>query len=410
MKIFDDILKKKQNFASFSVAQSGEMNFFDIGRRLVLAKAIDANVRKKYGAKVAPRDVADWKRFIRFDAHLASSRKPSDAECLSFSAKIGGGGKMRFVTDCFVKIAYKAGMSNKHDARIEQNILQTDLKRILTEKASPCLPLHFDTFRLPNSIGLSAWDEYRTLVKRVEKETRFVPQKNAWIDVLVTENCGRVTLKGYIRSIQSDNQVFEIFLMLFHTLGVLSTRGIGHNDLHFDNIIVKETEPTVVCFGGRTFRTTKIPVIVDWDLGRGTCVANELYEHVGIFKEHLPHFDLFGMLKCLFYLVESRGRSSCRVIDDESTIALTELLRDMKRPVRERHPWLFKYKFRNEFGEELNCIQQTPFVPVDELFPTKDWPEEVGKLTPSFDAFQDALYDQIVSEKGIPEENPAFCF
>lgn len=387
------------------------MHIFDIDRRLAVAERLRCSLRSKYGQDCRPKKTKDWGTVLSLREHFASTRSSEDASCVAFSGNLDIVGRN---AECFVKIAYK-NASDVRDAAVERRILETDIKRLVSRALTPCLPLCMGTFRVRNDTGVMNWKLYGDVVERIRAEGNVRDLKRRrFIDLLVTEHCGRMTLKDYVvSSTRGRNELPCIFLMLFHALEVLSKDGICHGDMHFKNIVLREVPPTVVSFGGRVFETTLVPVIVDWDIARTAHVKNTTYSHVGIFNEQDPLFDLYGVLRTLFYTEMQSAHNSRR---KESIITCPEtkkFLIEMAQSLREakrRHPWLFKLEFRDEDGQTVKCVQQTPYVPANGRGRPVKWPKDVGEVTPSFQVLQDIAYKAISRAGGVVHGTPAFYF
>lgn len=389
------------------------MHIFDIGRRLAVAERLRCSLRTKYGQEARPKKTKDWGKVLSLREHFASTRSSEDASCVAFSGNLDIVGRN---AECFVKIAYK-NASDARDAAVERRILENDIRRLVSRALTPCLPLCMGTFRVKNDTGIMNWKLYGEVLEQIKKEgiVRDLNRRR-FIDLLVTEHCGKMTLREYLlsRSTNDRNELPCIFLMLFHALEILSEHGICHGDMHFKNIVLCEVPPTVVSFDGRVFETTLVPIIVDWDIARTSRVKNTTYSHVGIFNEQDPLFDLYGVLRTLFYTQMQSTHNSRRegaIITCPETkkflLDITHSLREAKR----RHPWLFKLEFQDEDGHTVKCVQQTPYVPAGGRGRPVKWPKDVKEVTPSFRGLRDIAYKAISrTEGGVVNGTPAFYF
>lgn len=389
------------------------MHFFDIRGRVSQAEALHSRMKEKYGKKGRPKNTRDWKNIISLRERFSSTRPDEDASCVAFSGNLDVVGRN---TPCFVKIAYKSDKDFAGPAAAERRILDTEIKRILEKSMTPCLPLCIDTFRVRNDTGLNNWKLYRDVIEEIDSRGELPSMnKRRFIDVLVTENCGSMTLKEYLTSpAGDDNQIAQIFLMLFHALEILSERGICHGDLHFKNVVLRETPPTVVSFGGRIFETTLVPVIVDWDIARSTRVKNCTYPHVGIFDQQDPLFDTYGLIRTLFYTEFQNRRDGCWKTKVVSSPETKDFLLDLQRSLakaKTNHPWLFRLEFEDEDGKKVTCVQQTPYVPADAGGrPVAKWPSDVRTLTPTFQRLQEIAHEAIERNGGVVSGEPLFYF
>ena len=375
-----------------------------------------------------PMRVKDWERTLSLRSHAKSTRSVEDAECFTFAATLRY--KMRtplrdntelctpLETSCFVKFAWKA-VDKSQGAFAERKLICTDLDDLLRMRQTPCLPHAIHEFKLPNDAGLAAWSIYRDLVRRTEKDregTMRVKRARS-VHLLAMEACGDMTLSDYLCSKQtSSNDIVQIFLMLIHALAALSKAGISHNDLHLRNIVVQVIPSTVVSFSGRVFRTSVVPIIIDWDMGCSTRQKNRSlrdYGHVGIFNTHNPVFDLFGVIKSLRWEMSVRSHPKFKgtVMSHDISALLVATLEAAFSNVVQKYPWLFAFYIQNEDGDRTRCVQQTMYMPNPEATtPVAEWPSGVRRMTPSFDTLQSMLHTLIETNSGPENDAPRFTF
>jgi hypothetical protein len=229
------------------------------------------------------------------------------------------------------------------------------------------------------------------------------------------EACGEMTLADYLLSAPPRNDILPIFLMLFHALGVLADAGISHNDLHLRNVVIKRTPLTTVSFKDRTFATTAVPVIIDWDMGCSTKRKNKSlidYHHVGIFNTHNPLFDMFGIVKSLSWAIKrvSTYELPRCVLRSAATEQLMEKLTRLFAPAVNAHPWLFAFEFQDSDGENLTCVQQTPYVPMKRTGTVATWPKDVVRMAPTFDALQHEVFMMIEASEEVLSDTARFVY
>jgi hypothetical protein len=270
-------------------------------------------------------------------------------------------------------------------------------------------------FKLPHNDGLIAWGLYRDIVAKSQTTQKIVLKRaTRHVHLFAMESCGETTLADYLLKGTGDNDVLQVYLMLFHALKVLSQAGISHNDLHLRNVVVRLIAPTVVSFSGRTFITRAVPVIIDWDMGCSTRRRNRSLEelnYVGIFNKHNPLFDLFGVVKSLIWNASIISRYSRAPINQPSARALILTLKGAFGEVVARHPWLFAFEFRDGDGDSFQSIQQTPYFPsTNKLEPVANWPIDIQPLTPSADALQAQIHALIEAKEGKVTLLPAYSF
>lgn len=405
------------------VRTNHDSSILDLPSRRGTVGAIRRALQLRFQSRDGPAEVrlADWSRTLTIISHAQSTRSLQEADCFTFKAALHYSARVPMMdnttltrpreTQCFVKFAWKT-LNKSHGANAERKLVGRDIEAILQSGKTPCLPFAINELKLSNNDGLATWEVYRDLVKRSGSHKR----RGRSVHLLLMEACGEVTLMNYVFARKRKrNDILQIFLMVFHALRVLADAGVSHNDLHLQNIVVKTVSPTVVSFGGRVFRTTAVPVIIDWDMGCSARVSNralEFYGHVGIFDVHNPLFDLFGVTKALLYYTEGRGgRGDDIVAGCEETRALVKTLRELFTPVVEKHSWLFSYAFSDEFGHRVSTVQQTPYFPNRETRePVARWPPDVFELTPSFETIQNRIHAMIEALEGRVDEKPAFSF
>lgn len=384
----------------------------DLPSRRGTISTIRHALQLRFRSRDGPAEVRldDWSRTLTILSHAQSTRSLQEADCFTFKAALHYGARE---TQCFVKFAWKP-LNRSPGANAERKLVGRDIESILQSGKTPCLPFAVNELKLSNNDGLATWDIYRDLMRR----NGFQKKRGRSVHLLLMEDCGEVTLKRYLFSRRRKrNDILQIFLMLFHALGVLADAGVSHNDLHLQNVVIKTVPPTVVSFGGRVFRTTAVPVIIDWDMGCSARVSNRalaFYGHVGIFDAHNPLFDLFGVTKALLYYAEGRGGRGDDIVSGcEETQTLVKTLRELFTPVVDAHPWLFSYAFSDEKGHRVATVQQTPYFPTREaLEPVARWPPDVFELTPSFERIQEKIHAAIESLEGRVgvDEPPTFTF
>lgn len=400
-----------------------ESKILDLPSRRGTVNVIRHALQLRFRSRDGPAEVRldDWSRTLTILSHAQSTRSLQEADCFTFKAALHYNARVPLVdnttltrsreTQCFVKFAWKP-LSKSLGANAERKIVGRDIESILQKGKTPCLPFAINELKLSNNDGLATWEVYRDLMRRngVQKK------RGRSVHLLLMEDCGEVTLMKYLFSRrQKRNDILQIFLMLYHALRVLADAGVSHNDLHLQNIVIKAVPPTVVSFGGRVFRTTAVPVIIDWDMGCSAHVSNRslaFYGHVGIFDEHNPLFDLFGVTKALLYYAEGRGgRGDDIVAGSEETRSLVKAIRELFNPVVNKHPWLFSYAFLDERGRRVSTVQQTPYFPTRETHePDAKWPTDVFELAPSFESIQDKIHATIETLEGRVDEKPTFTF
>jgi hypothetical protein len=90
-----------------------------------------------------------------------------------------------------------------------------------------------------------------------------------------------LTPEDYIRSLFFDGpgadslrtNVYSVFVQLMLTVKLMHEAGLYHNDLHYGNVFVVQTDqPVDVVLGGVTIRTRQLVRMYDWDRGfSGQC-------------------------------------------------------------------------------------------------------------------------------------------
>lgn len=371
--------------------------------------------------------VRDWERTLSLVSQARSTRPMGEADCFTFRANLrylnhvphadNTTRKVMAETPCFVKFAWKT-LTQSFGASAERHIVGKDIERLLQRGLSPCLPFAINELTISNDEGLASWELYRNLLKEYGNKRRTGGKKSRPVHLLVMESCGDVSLKKYILSkASSGNDIVPIFLMIFHALEVLADAGISHNDLHLENIVVKRIPSTVVSFGGKVFRTSAVPVIVDWDLGCSVQRRNKslrYYEYVGIFNSHNRLFDLFGVVKSFFYSCDnSHAAHEDTIARHEETRTLISTLKAVFKPVIDKHPWLFRYWFHDRVSNQrVPTVQQTPYFSphVKNGDPVELWPVEVTTATPTHAELQTILHGIIEKTKGVVTELPEFSF
>jgi hypothetical protein len=232
------------------------------------------------------------------------------------------------------------------------------------------------------------------------------------VEFVFTEWCGETTLYQYLMSgtkASEPCEILQLYFMLFHALSMLAAKGVSHNDLHSNNVMVRRVTPTMVSFGNYSFVTTIIPFIIDWDFGRSETVSNpELmhYAHVGIFDTQNVLFDVFGLVKTFLYHFEGVYKfklASNAVIKSEEAQMLARTLAELFSDVRNKHAWLFytEYTCLQADGDgkirnvKHKCVQQTPYVvPGGGGRIDANWPDDVFTLAPTFREIGEALFER----------------
>jgi hypothetical protein len=370
-----------------------------------------------------------WKQALALDAHHKSTRATQDAECFTFSATLR---YLRVIsraestvrisareTRCFVKFAWKP-VAHSLGAHAEREIITKDIKPLLLKGLTPCLPLAIYACKVPCGKSLAAWDVYRGLLNQSESKTPVEDhmRRGKFLHLFALEACGDITLGQHLLATRttSTGDVLPIFLMLFHALSVLARAGISHNDLHFSNIVVKRIPSTVLSVGGRVFRTSHVPVIIDWDMGSSSRRLNRslpYYNYMGVFNEHNPLFDLYGVVKSLLWYTQTHDTRYYKdaVLYGTDTTQLVTSLKQLFGTVVASHPWLFALKFDDEDGDRRVCVQQTPYIPKWSTgVAVPSWPAEVKHLTPSFETIQARLHSMIEKSVGCVSSSPEFSF
>jgi hypothetical protein len=377
-----------------------------------------------------PMRISDWENTLRIRAHAKSTRAACEADCFTFSAslrytaRITAGENNEVLssakeTPCYVKFAWKIP-SDSYGAFAERKLIGQDIEPLLARGLTPCLPFVMHEFKLPLDNGLAAWSLYNDILVKSKNNATKAGEAfggpTQHVHLLAMEACGEITLADYLYSEATDADVLQIYLMLFHAIGVLSKAGISHNDLHLRNVVIKRVPATVVRFAGRTFVARAVPIIIDWDMGCSTRRHNRSlsdYNYVGIFNTHNPVFDLFGAVKTLIWNSEIRAANNflqC-VINQKRAKALVSVLRESFKEVVSRHPWLFAFEFCDRDGDSFASVQQTPyFDPSNQLKTVAAWPADIEGLAPSVDALQAKIHALIERFEGRVTLRAAYAF
>jgi hypothetical protein len=403
-----------------------ELNTLDVASRQEKVRSVRRALQEQFPNTGSPKAmrIQDWENTLMICAHAKSTRAACEADCFTFRALLrytvrtaGEDNEVFSVpseTSCYVKFAWK-NAADSLGAFAERKIIGQDIEPLLRRRLTPCLPFAMHEFKLPHNDGLIGWGLYKDILAKSQTTERVLMKRaTRHVHLFAMESCGETTLADYLLSGTCDNDILQVYLMLFHTLGVLNQAGISHNDLHLRNVVVQHIPPTIVRFSGRTFVTRAVPVIIDWDMGCSTRRRNRSLEelnHVGIFNAHNPLFDLFGVVKSLIWNASIIGKYSRAPINQPSARALIRTLKGAFGEVVARHPWLFAFEFRDRDGDAFQSIQQTPYFPsTNKLSPVSVWPPDIQPLTPSTDALQAHIHKLIEAKEGKVTLSPAYSF
>lgn len=431
--------KTEQLLTLQAMNQNHELKVLDLTSRRKTVRTIKSALKFRFpnrGGSTNSR-LDEWSRTLAIISHAQSTRSLDDAESFTFramlrlSSHVSQDYKRHDIrgkdAPCFVKLAWKPPRETT-GACAERKLLSTGIESLLRRGKTPCLPFAIHQLKLPTNDVLKGWEVYRDLLKQSGAQLK---DRGKFAHLLMMETCGDMTLIQYLQTYSGERcDMLQMYLMVCHTLQVLAEAGISHNDLHLANIVVKTIPVTVVSFGGRVFRTSVVPVIIDWDFGCSRQVYNqslELYSHVGIFntrkssigKEpgswelyHNPLYDLFGVTKALIALSDrTTGTLKPLVMSHDDMRTLVGGLKELFQPVVAKHPWLFSHSFIDEDGKRVSTVQQTVYITDKETCePRARWPPNVFELTPSFEKIQDKIHALIESLEGRVDEDAQFKF
>jgi serine/threonine protein kinase len=390
---------KTQKIVSMMLESSDFKSSFNFKSRVSLVQSIRAEaefvvknlfVRFKEGgyapatpSPTQPGAVMSWDDTVIIQ-HVVPSSRPEESDAVVFKASFLGNG-------CFGKLIWR-NVTKPGGANTERLLMQEELETVA--RRTPCIPLRFVTVEIPRDI-FNQTEMYKT-TKSFMKGRR---ASRKHVHVMLIENCGELPLSAFLKQNQRSEEIHSIYFMLYHALAFLSEKGVSHNDLHSNNIMITDVEPSLVCFGDKQFFATCVPRIIDWDLGRAVSCTNKAlreYNHVGIFDSHNSLFDLFGLTKTLFWHHEKKDyhrMAACSVIQSTDARRLVQSLRDVFKTVDAVHPWVLQYEKPTTSGKRLRCVQQTPFIPnKDDCVAVEKWPSDIYDLTPTYECITGAIY------------------
>jgi hypothetical protein len=200
-----------------------------------------------------------------------------------------------------------------------------------------------------------------------DKRTRTVSRpKYAVCNYIVMEHCGSVSLDKKVRTCDG-NTFIQLSLQMLSALKTLQENRITHNDMHWNNVLVKEGSP---CFfmdietgavlpddasvrratisSQNRFDTARVDAgnlvkIFDWDVAVAHTLRNNpktslIASHTQTFKKM---YDTFGFIKSWLRVIKSyKGRKTeeNRAINEQCEKAFW----DCFMPLHHKYPWVLE--------------------------------------------------------------------
>ena len=374
------------------------MNFYD---RTTSVQNLRTGLREREGNGTRVDDI------IQIDRCLKPG-EPNYANSLVFQGSLLH--KAIFGKLVWRKVNYKGG------ANTERKLMENELEAMVQCGLTPCIPMRYASVELDFDTFMQT-AMFRAVSEVIQNGPARKTTDNS-VHILLMEDCGATSLSDFLQTEGTTEDIHAIVFMLFHALSWLCSLGISHNDMHALNIVLQPIEPTTVAFGQCCFRTSTLPYIIDWDLGRSHKEKNGnlvWYNYVGVFDHYNSLFDTIGLTKTLMWQHKHAYRSSRKTrAKSKEFQSVIDLLQNLNKQLTIQHPWVFNELLsvpgkNGELSSVYHVVQQTPYVPDKTTgIAMSKWPHDVSLNAPSLYQITEALFADMDEHKKHTEGTFSF--